>query len=197
AMPGSPNSCRRASTSGVITPRFSTMMGRSPNSSRSTENNSAPGALTQRPLTEVVDANEVVQPQGGTQPLDPPLKSGLFEQRPIVNGIPPALSGGTEVVRRDAGNLEGDAAFVEKEELRIRPYIGAVMRHIDRHVADDADIAFAPVSTQFLPLLEEYILEEFLGLDGRSQFFPVAPHGVGLACSNVGVPLGPRDVVVV
>ena len=52
--PGSRSASRSASTSGVMTPRSSATIGRSPSASRSASKKAAPGPFTQRPSTAVV-----------------------------------------------------------------------------------------------------------------------------------------------
>ena len=52
-MPGKANCVRSASTSGVMTPRSSAMIGSLPSAALTAWKNAAPGPFTQRPLTAV------------------------------------------------------------------------------------------------------------------------------------------------
>ena len=52
-MPGKPNRVRSASTSGVMTPRSSAMIGSLPSAALIASKSAAPGPFTQRPFTAV------------------------------------------------------------------------------------------------------------------------------------------------
>ena len=110
--------CRIASTSGVITPRFSATIGSSPNSScqRLEQLHSRtldPGAVHRRRLArrnlevrleaaEVVDAHHVEEPQHAAHPRHPPPEALRPQPLPAIDRIAPQLPGRAEVIRRNA-----------------------------------------------------------------------------------------------
>ncbi len=59
--------------------------------------------------------------------------------------------------------------FINQEELAIGPDVGTVVGNVNRKVSDDADVALASVRSQCLPLAEELVLKEFLGLNRGRQ----------------------------
>src|SRR6185503_6555923 len=89
-----------------------------------------------REAAEVVDAYAVGELQAAAQAVDPPRVTVGRHALPAVERVAPALAGGAEVVRRHAGDVERPAALVEVEQLLMRPHVGAVVRDVDRQVAE-------------------------------------------------------------
>src|ERR1700730_12484065 len=65
----------------------------------------------------------------------PPFVSGSLNMIPAVNRVTPKLSSGAEIIGRNSGHLRGFAIGIEFEEIGIRPYVGAVMRHVNWNIA--------------------------------------------------------------
>ncbi len=99
-MPGKPKRSRSASTSGVITPRFSATIGSVPSARSTASKNAAPGPFTQRPshgrglggrdlpvrleAAEVIDAHEVDEgraPRGSARSTSGSRSSRITAQR--------------------------------------------------------------------------------------------------------------------
>ena len=95
---------------------------------------------------------------------------------PVVDGVAPELTVGTEAVGGTAGHRRGTAAGVQLEELGVGPDVGGIQGHIDGHVADDPDAVAVGVGAQGLPLAEKFILQEILEADARLQLLPVGLH---------------------
>src|SRR5690606_1539305 len=82
------------------------------------------------------------------QPRDPPAVALRPVRLPVVDRVAPALAGGTEVVRRDAAHPGAAAVGLEREELAMRPDVGAVAGDEDRRIADHPDAAAPGVGMQ-------------------------------------------------
>ena len=84
---------------------------------------------------------------------------------PVVERIAPELSGGTEIVWRNSGNLKRMTFRIELIELFVCPDIGTVERYEKRNIADDLDVSFICIFFQFHPFTEEQELDEFIVFD--------------------------------
>ena len=105
---------------------------------------------------QVVDAHAVEERRGPTRAGAHPLEAGGLHRLPAPRRQAPVLPGVAERVRRDADG------GVEHELLLAGPHVGAVARHHERQVAEDADAGRAPGG---LPLL----------LGDPLQVGPIAP----------------------
>src|SRR5713226_3126239 len=122
---------------------------------------------------EVVEADEVAGLRGPAQAPHPPAIASGAHGLPVVEWIAPALSGGTEIVGRDAGDdFRLKVIFFQPEQVAVRPYIGAVVIHENGNVADDTNGLFRAVVTQSVPLLPE---EKLHNSPGRKLATQVAP----------------------
>src|SRR4029453_13697859 len=90
--------------------------------------------------------------------VDPPLIARLRHFLPTINGIAPALAGGTEIIGWHAGHDQRVTLLIEVEQVSIGPHLGTVVFHIDGHVSNNAYALLMAVSPQRGPLLEEGIL---------------------------------------
>ncbi len=108
---------------------------------------------------EMVDADHVVQLARAVNAADPPAVAVRLHGVPAIQGRAPQLAVRAEIVRRHAADGGGDALVVQLEKLRLRPYIGAVHRHIDGQVADHLNVQAVQVVPQRRPLLEEQELD--------------------------------------
>jgi hypothetical protein len=108
----------------------------------------------------MIDSHDIAELHRLSHPLDPPAIALGGVCRPAVERIAPALSGGTEVVRRYAGHDAGTTVGIEIEQRGIRPHVGAVRGDEDRQVADDVDAAGVGVVLQRRPLLVKAPLAE-------------------------------------
>src|SRR5690242_3969881 len=104
---------------------------------------------------EVVDAHCVIQIRRRTIAFDPPAVAVFPQTIPAINWITPALSGGTEIVGRNAGNYDRLSCRSEAKILWVRPHIGAVERDINGDIADDAKSRLMRIGTECLPLAEK------------------------------------------
>src|SRR5215213_9354686 len=181
-IPGKPNSSRNATTSGVITPRSSAMIGSSPSVLRIAVKSSFPGASTHWPRSavlsppgisqhaaKVVHARDVDDCERCAHALDPPFKAVGTHAFPVVERITPELSGAAEVIRWHTGDDDGLAVFVEFELLGVGPNVCRVLRDEDRQIADDPHPALVRVSLQSKPLPEEEKLVEHVRFDLFAQ----------------------------
>ena len=154
-------------------------------------------AVGHRPVAgkaaEMVDADHVIELACAVDAAYPPAEAVLPHGVPVIQGVAPQLAVGGEVVRRDAGHRLGHQLLVQLEELRLRPHVGGIQRHIDGQVADDADALLVDIVPQKLPLGEEQELQvgEELHIVGqqRSVFLQ---NGLAFAQADVLVlPLRP------
>ena len=123
---------------------------------------------------EVVKAHHVIHMGGGGQPLNPPAVARFRHGLPVVNGVAPELAVGGEAVRRAARHHLWVPGLVQLEEAAVDPHVRRVQRHINGHVADDANALAVGVGPQSPPLLPELILNEALVAD----FLPVFLSGL-------------------
>src|SRR5690606_37346553 len=78
------------------------------------------------------------------------------------------------------------AVVVEVEQLRVRPDVGGVEGHEDRHVAEDPDVARRRVRLQPRPLAVEPVLPHPLPRRLRAEALPSVRQG-----GRVAQPQGP------
>ena len=115
------------------------------------------GPFTQRPLiavsssagisqigfkaAEMIDAHDVARLQRPLHPLDPPVVAARRKHIPTVKRISPALSVFAEVIGRNSRHHFRGEIFVQTENIRMRPDIGAVVTDEDSGVANDENSA--------------------------------------------------------
>ena len=114
---------------------------------------------------KMIDANEIIECHIAAQAIDPPAETVGPEPLPVVKGVPPALSGGGEVVGGDTGHRSGPSLFIELKVVTVRPDIGGIIRDKDRQIAKEAHSAGGGVSLNLLPLLGKDKLA--IGFDGN------------------------------
>ena len=90
----------------------------------------------------------------------------------LVERVAPALAGGREVVRWDAGDARGQALLVELEDFGVGPDVGAIVADEDGNVAEDADFAVGAVAAKGAPLLGEEELDDLLDGELAALFVP-------------------------
>ena len=148
-------SARSFRTSSSIEPRSSAMIGFSPSARRIARKRASPGAGTHRPFSavgspglhlpvgreapEVVDPDDVCEPEVLAEALDPPAVAVLREDVPAVERVPPELARRAEVVGRHPGDGLGPPVRVHREEAAVRPDVGAAGSDVDRDVPHDPD----------------------------------------------------------
>src|SRR5450755_1248778 len=98
---------------------------------------------------------------------------------PAVNRVTPKLSSGAEIIGRNSGHLRGFAIAIEFEQIGIRPYVSAVMRHVNWNVAHHPNSVRLTITLQLGPLAIELPLPEFLKLNLLRVRFGIAPFGPG------------------
>ena len=145
---------------------------------------------------EVVDAHHVEQGEGGAQATDPPLVARGSQRLPVVDGIPPELAGGAEVVGGDAGLHAEAPVLVQLEELAVRPDVGRVVRDVDGEVAHQRDAAIGASLLQGLELAEEVVLLDLEVRDRGGELAPPLVERVGVARRRTLFPRGPEHAAV-
>ena len=114
---------------------------------------------------EVVEADDVVKLEIGTEAAHPPVVIGFGERVPIVKRVAPKLSVGGEIIGRDSGDGGRRAGFIELEDFRILPNVRAVESDENRSVSDDFYAVFEGVFSESFPLREEEELGDFEHFD--------------------------------
>ena len=142
----------------------------------------------------MVNADHIVELLRAADAADPPAIAVACHRFVVVERVAPELPVGAEAVGRDAGDLNGDVAFVQLEHLGLCPHVGGVHRHIDGQVADDADAEGVDIVLERGPLAEEQKLNVGEQLHVVAQHAAVALNDrTVLAAANVLiVPLRPR-----
>ena len=130
--------------------------------------------------SEVIQPHHVHHPECRAQPFDPPFVSGGLHAIPAVDRIPPKLAVRAEVIGRNTGHLGGPAIGIQLEQIAVRPYVGAIVRHVDWNVAHHLNAARVTIILQFIPLAMELPLPEFLDLDFLRVRLGDGPCGPGL-----------------
>src|SRR5215469_13809464 len=142
---------------------------------------------------EVIDAYNVVEPQGCLKTIDPPFVAGGSELFPVVDGISPQLTRGAEIIWGHARHLGRIPSRIQRKKFAICPDIGAVMSNVNRNVADDRHAMSVRVSAQCLPLAEEFKLPKFDDLELICQPGSPLVYGPRFALGNFGRPACPGD----
>src|SRR6185503_14652036 len=141
---------------------------------------------------EVVQAEEIDALEIGPDAPDPPAEAVRLDAVPVVEGRAPALPRLAEVVGRHARHGAGLSGFVELKGLAPRPHVGAVVRDVDRRVAEEPDAPRERLPAHSLPLSLEEELEELLVGDFLADLALDASEGSGIAIAKACVPGGPR-----
>ena len=141
---------------------------------------------------EVVDADHVVELLGAVDAADPPAEAVALHCVPVVERVAPELAVLCEGIGRHAGHLAGHALAVELEVFGLRPDVRGVERHIDGHVADEADALAVGVIAQRLPLAEEEDLQEDPEVHLVLQLLVRPLHGLAAVQAQILIrPLAP------
>ena len=122
---------------------------------------------------EMIDAHEIeALALRGDAPA-PPGEAVARHHVPGVVRVAPALAIGTEIIRRHPGHRDRLPLGIEQEQLARRPHVGTVVRHEDRHVAEQAHAMSGRVVPERAPLLREGVLLEAQRRDPRRQRRPL------------------------
>ena len=143
----------------------------------------------------MVNSDYIIHLKASFQSLHPPLEAGLPMILPVVKRIPPKLSRRGKRVGRTARHRSRITAFIKLEQLRIRPCIGAVKRHIDRNIADELYLPVIRIAFQLFPLNAEQILLELIELDLLRKLLAVFRKCLGFTSLNIFIPFYPADIV--
>ncbi len=92
-----------------------------------------------RQSAKVIDTHHIDELGQPPDPLDPPGKSVALHVRPVEDRISPELTVCREQVRWHTGHHFGAAIGEQSELIWIGPDIGAVERHVNGDVANDAE----------------------------------------------------------
>lgn len=135
----------------------------------------------------MVDADEIKKLPRRANPLHPEPEVLARQRVPVVQGIPPELTGLREVVGRDPGHNGRTAIRVQLEQLPVGPDIGAVRCGEDGQVPDDANTEARCLRAQGFPLLEEEELDYPFHPDFRRKVPAKAMQRRWLAQRNVTI----------
>ena len=84
---------------------------------------------------------------------------------PVINRISPQLPRRGEGIRRTACHDRRPALFIQLEEFRMAPCIGAVQSHVDRQIPQDLDPVLVGIVLERFPLPVEHILHKTVESD--------------------------------
>ena len=126
----------------------------------------------------MIDPDRVVKLRGSADPADPPPVTVLFHAAVIVQGIPPELAVGSEIIRRHTRHVDRYILFIQQEVLGRRPDIRRIERDIKGHVAHDHYALFMRVLAEFCPLFKEKVLRKYEKPDILFQFRPDPVDGI-------------------
>ena len=110
----------------------------------------------------MIDTNNVKQATAVPDPIHPELIVLLFQILPVIDWIPPSLSGRAEIIRRHARDKYRSSICVEKKVFLSRPHIDRIHPDIERHVPHNADPICICSILHFHPLAVKQILQEDL-----------------------------------
>ena len=101
----------------------------------------------------VDEADEMIQPtdiepsKSCSQALDPPAVVLLLERLPPIHRDTPNLSRFGEIIGRNSRDHRGVSVGIQFEKIGMCPYIGALMRHEQGNITDQADLFGGAVSS--------------------------------------------------
>ena len=111
----------------------------------------------------MIDAHEIETRELRAHARQPPAEAAALHRVPVVQRVAPELTLGVEVVRRHAGDREGLAARVEREQPPVPPDLDAVAIDVERQVAEQVDAALVRIALERGPLQLEQVLLEHEG----------------------------------
>src|SRR5262249_49483936 len=120
-------------------------------------------------------------------------KAVFFHAIPAVERIPPELARWGEQVRRNSRDLLGPSILAQGEELRARPHVRAVVRDVDRHVANDRDASAVSLVSDASPLSKKKKLEESLKGDFAAHLDTGFSDRAGIAPGETRRPGAPAS----
>ena len=139
----------------------------------------------------MVDPDKIHRFQKDPHSEFPPGISGRFHRLPEKKRIPPALSGWTEIIRRNPCHPDRIPIRIQLKPLGVGPYVRTVMSDKNRQVTDQSNPFFMHTIFQALPLAEKKKLGETLESKGISVLF-LCPSQCGrLAFFEFLRPFGP------
>src|SRR5690606_24541254 len=109
-----------------------------------------------------VDPETVNHREQVPHPVHPP---GEFRGRyllPAIDGIPPPLSGGAEVIGRYSCHCKGSSFPVKTEQSSVRPDVSTFIRRVQRKIPNDADPMILCKFMESVPLREREKLDKLL-----------------------------------
>src|SRR5690606_3613092 len=126
---------------------------------------------------KVVDPQQIEVARLGRNTLSPPGEIIGGHALPFVMWIAPALAGLGKIIGWDTRDREHLTLGIELEQLRMRPYVGAVVRDENRNIAKQGNTEAPRFRLQRHPLLGEH---ELLELDVGDAL----PAPVALRCES-------------
>lgn len=110
----------------------------------------------------MVQTDDVVHVEGGSDAAFPPGKAVRLHGVPVVDGVAPILAGGRELIGRCSRDADGIAGGVDLKELGRGPHLDGVARDVDGQVADDQDVALVGIGLEAAPLAIEEVLRHLV-----------------------------------
>ena len=121
----------------------------------------------------MVDSKNVIFFPAGRKAFYPPGIAVFFLFFPVINGVSPKLAVFGKIIRRNSRNVSGVSFLIKIKKFRICPNVAAVIRNINRKVADYFYSAFVGVIFKIFPL-DFNLFPAFLSI---SRFFVLPAQG--------------------
>src|SRR5258708_6501903 len=121
---------------------------------------------------EMIKPHNVANGDRPRHALHPPVITSGLAHIPAIQGVAPSLARGAERVRRNPGHHGRLKLTVEMENIRMPPYVGAVVAHKNGHVANYFDPALRSITPQGAPLLKESKLNGAFDLEFALMLYP-------------------------
>jgi len=121
--------------------------------------------------SEMVDPDKIHRFQKDPYSEFPPGISGRFHRLPKKKRIPPALSGWTEIIRRNSCHPDRITIRIQFKPLGVGPYVGTFMSDKNRQATNQTYPFFMCTIFQPLPLAEKKKLGKTVESEGISVLF--------------------------
>ena len=104
---------------------------------------------------EVVDADHIVDFRLVSNTVYPPLVPGFFHVVPVEKRVSPKLTVSGKSIGWASGNFDWTKVFIKLEFFRVCPNVSAVIRNINRQIANNFYIIFFCICFLPVPLIEK------------------------------------------
>jgi len=121
---------------------------------------------------KVIQTEKIIEPKSIPDAPEPPVKSVLCHHLPTESGIAPELTCFREGIRRDSGYRDPFPVVIQIKEMLICPDIGAVVRAVERDIADQSDAQRTQIPVQVVKLLLKHRLQRGIIRDAGLMLYP-------------------------